>query len=204
MTKITSKKLSNETAGLIINWATAADKADATAQKEENSRTIMLDALIADGINNPDYLKGAGKGKENTPLYNSITAALVVTLPKARQKSLTDNIETMTKKQKAYRRESMQRLGSRMGKLRKALEKRLAPARTRTPGGATNQSNKANTNAPTNITSSTPLKKFIETLSTGHSIINRVPGDQLPPEKSTEVQKLLDDLIAKLSAIKGK
>jgi hypothetical protein len=73
--KITSKKLSSDTAGLIINWATAADKADATAQKEENSRTIMLDALIADGINNPDYLKGAGKGKENTPLYNSIVAA---------------------------------------------------------------------------------------------------------------------------------
>jgi len=204
VTKITSKKLSNETAGLIINWATAADKADATAQKEENSRTLMLDALIADGINKPDYLKGAGKGKENTPLYNSITAALVVTLPKARQNSLAANIDTMTKKQKAYRRESMQRLGSRMGKLRKALEKRLAPAITRTPGGATNQSSKANTNTPANITSSTPLKKFIETLSTGHSIINRVPGDQLSPAQSTEVQKLLDDLIAKLSAIKGK
>ncbi len=204
MTKITSKKLSNETAGLIINWATAADKADATAQKEANSRTLMLDALIADGINNPDYLKGAGKGKDNTPLYNSINAALVVTLPKVRQNSLAANIETMTKKQKAYRRESMQRLGSRMGKLRKALEKRLAPKKPRAPNGATNQSSKAGTNAPANITSSTPLKKFIETLSTGRSIINRVPGDQLPSAKSTEVQKLLEDLIAKLSAIKGK
>ena len=70
-----------------------------------------------------------------------------------------------------------------MGKLRKALEKRLAPTRTRTPGGATNQSSKANTNTPANITSSTPLKKFIEVLSTGHSVINRVPSDQLPAAK---------------------
>jgi len=201
VTKITSKKLSNETAGLIINWATAADKADATAQKEENSRTLMLDALIADGINNPDYLKGAGKGKENTPLYNSITAALVVTLPKARQNSLAANIDTMTKKQKAYRRESMQRLGSRMGKLRKALEKRLAPKKPRAPGGATNQS--TSTSAPAaNNTSATPLKSYIEKVSTGHSIISAIPPSKLSVAKQKAIGKLIGDLLEQLNSIK--
>ena len=140
-TVITSKKLSNETADLVINWAQATDKADKAIQKGKDAQTLMLDGLIADGVNKPEYLRGAGKGKENTTLYNSIFAALVLTQPKARQNSLTANIDTMTKKQKDFRRESKQRVGSKMSKLRVALEQRLAPSTTpstrapRTPAG---------------------------------------------------------------------
>jgi len=203
MTQITSKQISTATAAFIKDWAKLDNKVEDYLAKLKEKRTLMLDDLVAQGIA-PHMLEGAGKGKENTPLYKSIHALFVSLQPAARQRAITGNPETMTKKQKAYRRESMQRVGSKISKLREALKGRLAPARTRTPGGATNQSSKANTNTPANITSSTPLKKFIETLSTGRSIINRVPGDQLSPAQSTEVQELLDDLIAKLSAIKGK
>ena len=202
-TSITSKPLSNETAGLVIKWATAADKADNLAKKEEGTRTLMLDALIADGVNNGEMLKGAGKGKENTTLYKSIVAALVTTMPAVRRNSLAANIDTMTKKQKAYRRESMQRLGSRIGKLRAALEKRLAP---RTPSTRAPQTPTGTTpNAPAaNNTSATPLKSYIEKVSTGRDVVNAIPPSQCSPAKADKLKKLIGDLLEELNSIKGK
>lgn len=201
-TVITSKKLSNETADLVINWAQATDKADKAIQKGKDAQTLMLDGLIADGVNKPEYLRGAGKGKENTTLYNSIFAALVLTQPKARQNSLTANIDTMTKKQKAYRRESKQRVGSKMSKLRVALEQRLAPSTTpstrtpRTPAGTT-------PNAPAaNNTSATPLKSYIEKVSTGRDVVNAIPVSQLSDAKAKKLKKLIGDLLEELNSIK--
>lgn len=200
-TVITSKKLSNETADLVINWAQATDKADKAIEKGKDAQTLMLDGLIADGVNKPEYLKGAGKGKENTTLYNSIFAALVLTQPKARQNSLTANIDTMTKKQKAYRRESMQRIGSKMSKLRVALEHRLAPKTSstrapRTPAGTT-------PNAPAaNNTSATPLKSYIEKVSTGRDVVNAIPVSQLSDAKAKKLKKLIGDLLEELNSIK--
>jgi len=200
-TVITSKKLSNETAGLVINWAQASDKADIAIQKGKDAQTLMLDGLIADGVNKPEYLKGAGKGKENTTLYNSIFAALVLTQPKARQNSLTANIDTMTKKQKAYRRESKQRVGSKMSKLRVALEQRLAPKAPstrapRTPTGTT-------PNAPAaNNTSATRLKSYIEKVSTGRDVVNAIPVSQLSATKANKLKKMIGDLLEELNSIK--
>lgn len=200
-TVITSKKLSNETAGLVINWAQASDKADIAIQKGKDAQTLMLDGLIADGVNNPDYLKGAGKGKENTTLYNSIFAALVLTQPKARQNSLTANIDTMTKKQKDYRRESMQRIGSKMSKLRVALEQRLAPKTPstrapRTPTGTTPKAPAANN------TSATPLKSYIEHVSTGRNVVNAMPPSQCSDAKAKKLKKMIADLLEELNSIK--
>ncbi len=201
-TVITSKKLSNETADLVINWAQATDKADKAIQKGKDAQTLMLDGLIADGVNKPEYLRGAGKGKENTTLYNSIFAALVLTQPKARQNSLTANIDTMTKKQKDFRRESKQRVGSKMSKLRVALEQRLAPSTTpstrtpRTPAGTT-------PNAPAaNNTSATPLKSYIEKVSTGRDVVNAIPVSQLSAAKANKLKKLIGDLLEELNSIK--
>ncbi len=201
-TVITSKKLSNETADLVINWAQATDKADKAIQKGKDAQTLMLDGLIADGVNKPEYLRGAGKGKENTTLYNSIFAALVLTQPKARQNSLTANIDTMTKKQKDFRRESKQRVGSKMSKLRVALEQRLAPSTTpstrapRTPAGTT-------PNAPAaNNTSATPLKSYIEKVSTGRDVVNAIPVSQLSAAKANRLKKLIGDLLEELNSIK--
>ena len=198
-TSITSKPLSDETAGLVIKWATAADKADNLAKKEEGTRTLMLDALIADGVNNGEMLKGAGKGKENTTLYKSIVAALVTTMNPVRRNSLAANIDTMTKKQKAYRRESMQRLGSRIGKLRAALEKRLAPKKSRAPQTPTGTT----PNAPAaNNTSATPLKSYIEKVSTGRDVVNAIPVSQLSSAKANKLKKMIGDLLEELNAIK--
>ena len=201
-TVITSKKLSNETADLVINWAQATDKADKAIEKGKDAQTLMLDGLIADGVNKPEYLRGAGKGKENTTLYNSIFAALVLTQPKARQNSLTANIDTMTKKQKDFRRESKQRVGSKMSKLRVALEQRLAPSTTpstrapRTPAGTT-------PNAPAaNNTSATPLKSYIEKVSTGRDVVNAIPVSQLSAAKANKLKKLIGDLLEELNSIK--
>ena len=201
-TVITSKKLSNETADLVINWAQATDKAEKAIEKGKDAQTLMLDGLIADGVNKPEYLRGAGKGKENTTLYNSIFAALVLTQPKARQNSLTANIDTMTKKQKDFRRESKQRVGSKMSKLRVALEQRLAPSTTpstrapRTPAGTT-------PNAPAaNNTSATPLKSYIEKVSTGRDVVNAIPVSQLSAAKANKLKKLIGDLLEELNSIK--
>ncbi len=200
-TSITSKTLSNETAQLVITWAKASDKADAAIKKGEDAQTLMLDALIADGVNKAAMLKGAGKGKENTTLYTSIVAALVTTLPTPRQNSLTANIDTMTKKQKAYRRESMQRVGSKMGKLRKALEKRLAPSTPstrapQTPTGATPSA------TPENNTSATPLKSYIEKVSTGYDMVNKISPTSITSKKVDKIKKMIGDLIEELNAIK--
>jgi hypothetical protein len=201
-TVITSKKLSNETADLVINWAQATDKAEKAIEKGKDAQTLMLDGLIADGVNKPEYLKGAGKGKENTTLYKSVFAALVLTQPKARQNSLTANIDTMTKKQRDFRRESMQRVGSKMSKLRVALEQRLAPSTTpstrapRTPAGTT-------PNAPAaNNTSATPLKSYIEKVSTGRDVVNAIPVSQLSAAKANKLKKLIGDLLEELNSIK--
>lgn len=201
-TSITSKKLSDETANLVISWSQASDKADKAIKKGKDAQTLMLDSLIADGVNKPEYFKGAGKGKENTTLYNSIFAALVLTQPKARQNSLVANIDTMTKKQKAYRRESMQRIGSKMSKLRAALEQRLASSATpstrtpRTPTGATPSAPAANN------TSATPLKSYIEKVSTGRDVVNAIPVSQLSSAKANKLKKMIGDLLEELNAIK--
>ena len=201
-TVITSKKLSNETADLVINWAQATDKADKAIQKGKDAQTLMLDGLIADGVNKPEYLRGAGKGKENTTLYNSIFAALVLTQPKARQNSLTANIDTMTKKQRDFRRQSKQRVGSKMSKLRVALEQRLAPSTTpstrtpRTPTGAAASAPAANN------TSATPLKSYIEKVSTGRDVVNAIPVSQLSAAKANKLKKLIGDLLEELNSIK--
>lgn len=201
-TVITSKKLSNETADLVINWAQATDKAEKAIEKGKDAQTLMLDGLIADGVNKPEYLKGAGKGKENTTLYKSVFAALVLTQPKARQNSLTANIDTMTKKQRDFRRQSKQRVGSKMSKLRVALEQRLAPSTTpstrapRTPAGTT-------PNAPAaNNTSATPLKSYIEKVSTGRDVVNAIPVSQLSAAKANKLKKLIGDLLEELNSIK--
>ena len=206
-TVITSKKLSNETAGLVINWAQASDKAYIAIQKGKDAQTLMLDGLIADGVNKPEYLKGAGKGKENTTLYNSIFAALVLTQPKARQNSLTANIDTMTKKQKAYRRESKQRVGSKMSKLRVALEQRLAPKTPstrapQTPTGTTPNAPAANNTDIVATTSATRLKSYIEKVSTGRDVVNAIPVSQLSATKANKLKKMIGDLLEELNSIK--
>ena len=199
---ITSKRINDTTARYIKDWAKADVKSEAAKAKTESAQTQMVDDLRATGVK-PDMLKGAGKGKENTPLYTSIIAALVTTLPAARQRAITGNIDTMTKAQKVYRRQSMQQVGSKMSKIQKALEKSLAPRQQRATGGATNQTTTASASAPAaNNTSATPLKSYIEKVSTGYDIVKSIPPTKCGPDKTKELKKLIGDLVEALNSIK--
>jgi hypothetical protein len=200
MTQITSKHISTDTAAFIKDWAKLDRKVEDYLAKLKEKRTLMLDDLVGQGIK-PHMLEGAGKGKENTPLYKSIHALFVSLQPVARQRAIGGNPDTMTKKQKAYRRESMQRVGSKISKLREALKGRLAPTSTRATGGVTNQS--TSTSAPAaNNTSATPLKSYIEKVSTGYSIISAIPPSKLSVAKQKVIEKLIGDLLEQLNSIK--
>jgi hypothetical protein len=199
---ITSKRINDTTARYIKDWAKADVKSEAAKVKAESAQTIMVDDLKAMGVT-PDMLKGAGKGKENTPLYKSIIAALITTLPAARQRAITGNIDTMTKAQKVYRRQSMQQVGSKMGKIKKALEKRLALRQQRSTGGATSQTTTASASAPAaNNTSATPLKAYIEKVSTGHDIVKSISPTKCGPDKAKKLRKMIGDLLEELNSIK--
>jgi len=200
MTQITSKQISTATAEFIKDWAKLDNKVEDYLAKLKEKRTLMLDDLVAQGIT-PHMLEGAGKGKENTPLYKSIHALFVSLQPAARQRAITGNPDTMTKKQKAYRRESMQRVGSKISKLREALKGRLEPKKGRATGGATNQSTSTSALAANN-TSATPLKSYIEKVSTGRDILKAIPPSQLTTAKLTKLEKLIGDLLEELNSIK--
>ena len=169
-TSITSKALSAESSASMVKWLKANAKLEAAKAVDKQASTIMVDSLVADGITSVDYLAAAGKGKENTTLYKSVIATLATTLPAARQRALNGNPDTMTKAQMKFRRESMQRLGSKMSKVKNALEKELAKRNGtsgRAPGGQTNQTGSATPNTtpnttPENNSSATPLKSYIE------------------------------------------
>jgi hypothetical protein len=200
MTQITSKQISADTAAFIKDWAKLDNKVEDYLAKLKEKRTLMLDDLVGQGIA-PHMLEGAGKGKENTPLYKSIHALFVSLQPAARQRAITGNPDTMTKKQKAYRRESMQRVGSKISKLREALNGRLEPKKGRATGGVTNQSTSASAPAANN-TSATPLKSYIEKVSTGRDILKAIPPSQLTTAKLTKLEKLIGDLLEELNSIK--
>ena len=200
MTQITSKQISADTAAFIKDWAKLDNKVEDYLAKLKEKRTLMLDDLVAQGIA-PHMLEGAGKGKENTPLYKSIHALFVSLQPVARRNAIGGNPDTMTKKQKAYRRESMQRVGSKISKLREALKGRLEPKKGRVTGGVTNQSTSASAPAANN-TSATPLKSYIEKVSTGRDILKAIPPSQLTTAKLTKLEKLIGDLLEELNSIK--
>jgi hypothetical protein len=200
MTQITSKQISADTAAFIKDWAKLDNKVEDYLVKLKEKRTLMLDDLVGQGIA-PHMLEGAGKGKENTPLYKSIHALFVSLQPVARRHAIGGNPETMTKKQKAYRRESMQRVGSKISKLREALKGRLEPKKGRATGGVTNQSTSASAPAANN-TSATPLKSYIEKVSTGRDVVKAMPPSVLSAAKYARITKLIGDLLEELNSIK--
>ena len=95
----------------------------------------------------------------------------------------------------------MQRVGSKISKLREALKGRLEPKKGRVTGGVTNQSTSASAPAANN-TSATPLKSYIEKVSTGRDILKAIPPSQLTTAKLTKLEKLIGDLLEELNSIK--
>lgn len=216
MTKIitaVSKSISAAVSASVQQWAKAEDK-------QKGRLVLIADALVADGLGDPKLFEGAGKGKEQTKPFATTMLALINALPVAKQKILRADTKLLTKEQKAAKRSYTNEATSKMNKIRVELVGRLtgdaataytkhleAKKKQRAAGGNTSQ-NKGKTPAKTpaapaaNNTSATPLKSYIEKVSTGREVLKAIPPSQLTSAKLTKLEKLIGDLIEELNAIK--
>ena len=184
-----------KTTTTILANVTAATK---TIEAKEKSLIKPVDALYADGMRSVDF-KSPAKGLDRTD-YNNLKAAVVVAFTVAERKLLIADTKSLDDATKALKKTIQQKIGARMGDIAKLLKAR-EPKVERATGGSTNQS--TSTSAPAaNNTSATPLKSYIEKVSTGRDILKAIPPSQLTTAKLTKLEKLIGDLIEELKSIK--
>jgi hypothetical protein len=184
-----------KTTTTILANVTAATK---TIEAKEKSLIKPLDALYADGMRSVDF-KAPAKGLDRTD-YVALKKAVVAGFIVADRKLLVADTKTMNEATKALKKTIQQKIGARMGDIARLLKAR-EPKVERATGGSTNQS--AAPAAPAaNNTSATPLKSYIEKVSTGRDILKAIPPSQLTTAKLTKLEKLIGDLIEELKSIK--
>ena len=186
-----------KTTSTILANVTAATK---TIESKEKSLIKPLDALYADGMRSVDF-KAPAKGEDRTD-YVNLKKAVVAGFTVAERKLLVADTKSMDADTKALKKTIQQKIGSRMGDIARLLKAREPKAEPKAPSGSTNQS--TSTSAPANNTSATPLKSYIEHVSSGRDVVNAIPPSQLTEVKRDEIKKLIGDLLEKLNAIKGK
>ena len=186
-----------KTTNAILANVTAATK---TIESKEKALVKPLDALYADGMRSVDF-KAPAKGLDRTD-YVNLKKAVVAAFTVAERKLLVADTKSMNEATKALKKTIQQKIGARMGDIARLLKTR-EPKVERATGGATNQST-APTAPAANNTSATPLKSYIEHVSTGRDVVNAIPVSQLTEGKRDEIKKLIGDLLEKLNAIKGK
>jgi len=215
MTKIIkagSKSISSSVSASVKQWAKGEDK-------QKGKLILIADELVADGLGDPKLFEGAGKGKEQTKPFATTMLALISALPVAKQKILHADTKLLTKEQKAAKRSYTNEATSKMNKIRVELVGRLtgdaatayakhleAKKKQRATGGNTSQNKKtpaapAAPSAP-DATGSTPLKSYIEKLSTGYEVVKAISPTSLTGVKRDKVNKLIGDLIEELKLIK--
>jgi hypothetical protein len=134
------------------------------------------------------------------PTTITLKGAVVAGFTVADRKLLVADTKTMDDATKALKKTIQQKIGARMGDIARLLKAR-EPKVERATGGSTNQS--AAPAAPAaNNTSATPLKSYIEKVSTGRDILKAIPPSQLTTAKLTKLEKLIGDLIEELKSIK--
>ena len=184
-----------KTTTTILANVTAATK---TIEAKEKSLIKPVDALYADGMRSVDF-KAPAKGLDRTD-YVALKKAVVAGFIVADRKLLVADTKTMNEATKALKKTIQQKIGARMGDIARLLKAR-EPKVERATGGSTNQS--AAPAAPAaNNTSATPLKSYIEKVSTGRDILKAIPPSQLTTAKLTKLEKLIGDLIEELKSIK--
>ena len=184
-----------KTTTTILANVTAATK---TIEAKEKSLIKPVDALYADGMRSVDF-KAPAKGLDRTD-YVALKKAVVAGFIVADRKLLVADTKTMNDATKALKKTIQQKIGARMGDIARLLKAR-EPKVERATGGSTNQS--AAPAAPAaNNTSATPLKSYIEKVSTGRDILKAIPPSQLTTAKLTKLEKLIGDLIEELKSIK--
>jgi hypothetical protein len=185
-----------KTTTTILANVTAATK---TIEAKEKSLIKPVDLLYADGMRSADFYAPA-KGLDRTD-YNNLKAAVVVAFTVAERKLLIADTKSLDDATKALKKTIQQKIGARMGDIAKLLKAREPKAEPKAPSGSTNQS--TSTSAPAaNNTSATPLKSYIEKVSTGRDILKAIPPSQLTTAKLTKLEKLIGDLIEELKSIK--
>ena len=184
-----------KTTTTILANVTAATK---TIEAKEKSLIKPVDALYADGMRSVDF-KAPAKGLDRTD-YVALKKAVVAGFTVADRKLLVADTKTMNDATKALKKTIQQKIGARMGDIARLLKAR-EPKVERATGGSTNQS--AAPAAPAaNNASATPLKSYIEKVSTGRDILKAIPPSQLTTAKLTKLEKLIGDLIEELKSIK--
>jgi hypothetical protein len=184
-----------KTTTTILANVTAATK---TIEAKERSLIKPVDALYADGMRSVDF-KSPAKGLDRTD-YNNLKAAVVVAFTVAERKLLVADTKSLDDATKALKKTIQQKIGARMGDIARLLKAR-EPKVERATGGSTNQS--TSTSAPAaNNTSATPLKSYIEKVSTGRDILKAIPPSQLSVLKQKAIEKLIGDLLEQLNSIK--
>ena len=185
MSKITSTIASN---------VTAATK---TIEAKEKALVKPLDALYADGMRSADFYAPA-KGLDRTD-FVALKKAVVAGFTVAERKLLVADTKSMNEATKALKKKTQQKIGSRMGDLARLLKAR-EPKVERATGGATSQTTQATPAA--SATSATPLKSYIEKVSTGREVLKAIPPSQLTVLKQKKIEKLIGDLLEELNSIK--
>jgi hypothetical protein len=184
-----------KTTTTILANVTAATK---TIEAKEKSLIKPVDALYADGMRSADF-KAPAKGLDRTD-YVALKKAVVAGFTVADRKLLVADTKSMDDATKALKKTIQQKIGARMGDIARLLKAR-EPKVSKAPSGSTNQS--TSTSAPAaNNTSATPLKSYIEKVSTGRDILKAIPPSQLTTAKLTKLEKLIGDLIEELKSIK--
>lgn len=181
----------------ILANVTAATK---TLESKDKALVKPLDALWADGMRSVDF-KAPAKGADRTD-YVNLKKAVVAGFTVAERKLLVADTKSMNEATKALKKKTQQKIGARMGDIARLLKAR-EPKVVRATGGSTNQSTSASAPAANN-TSATPLKSYIEHVSTGRDVVNAIPPSQCSPAKAEKLKKLIGDLIEELNSIEGK
>tara|TARA_R110000823_G_scaffold314329_1_gene443309 strand:- start:278 stop:922 length:645 start_codon:yes stop_codon:yes gene_type:complete len=209
---ITLRAISIAVNKMIQTWSRGEDKQVGLLKR-------IADELIADGIGNPVLFEGAGKGKDQTTPYATTMIALYQSLSASKQKLLKIDVKLLTKEQKQSKREVINQATSKMSKLRSELVSRLnveekafylahleAKKNARSTGGTQNQNAPATDTTPATVTDnvpeSTPLKSYIEKVSTGRAILQKIPPSKMTSVKMAKIEKLIGDLLEELNSIK--
>lgn len=188
----------------------AVKRAHAAGEVSKSFQTAMVDSLIADGIDNPEYLKGKGKGRSlegNSPLYLSVRDAVILSFTPAVQELLTADIATLTKAEKARRSKYSQQIGSKVAKIRVALDERVNPkdkakakAEDKATRGAKSPVKKEEQTSAEVIVS--PVKRAVEQISSVPTMLQReVKPSQMSAALHKKIQKQCGDLCELINQI---
>ena len=185
----------SKTTTTILANVTAATK---TIEAKEKALVKPLDALYADGMRSADF-KAPAKGLDRAD-YVALKKAVVAGFTVAERSLLAADTKTLNEAKSALKKKTQQKIGARMGDIARLLKTR-EPKESKAPSGSTNQS--AGASAPSaNNTSATPLKSYIEHVSTGRDVLKAIPPSQLTVLKQKTIEKLIGDLLEQLNSIK--